>query len=133
MPTYDYQCGDCGGITTRFRKMDNRNDALSCECGSQMNLAILSAPYGHVQPEAHYLCPVTGEKVTSWRQRKNLFAKHDLIDANEVDQKALKRDRLAKKAKRDELAKGYIPPELKKELKKMGTGNADPLNNFVVN
>lgn len=31
--------------------------------------------------ECRYKCPATGENVTSWKQRANLFAKHNLTDA----------------------------------------------------
>ena len=97
-----------------------------------MQKMILTAPAGSVQGEAHYLCPVTGEQVTSWAQRRNLFAKHNLIDANEVGKDTFKKERLDAKAKRDELAKDYLPPELMSKLKKIGSGNSDPKDNFRV-
>lgn len=132
MPMYDFECVKCQGITTRFRKIDERNQELICPCGSAMYLAILSAPFAAVQPEAHYVCPVTGKQITSWRERKNSFAEHDLIDANEFGMTTGKKARLKKKAERQEIAKTYLPPDLKDSLKKMGTGNADPQSNFQV-
>ena len=67
------------------------------------------------------MCPASGEQVTSWRQRKNIFAKHDLIDANDVDQEYLKKKRLKKKAEREKLAKDYLPKDLHKQLKDIGS------------
>ena len=120
MPLYEYQCQNTGKIISRHRRIQDRKLPCQCECGSSAVLGIFSAPMGHVQPEAHYVCPATGQQVTSWRQRRNLFAQHDLMDANEVDQAHAKKARLKKKEKREELAKDYLPDDLHKQLKDMG-------------
>ena len=93
---------------------------------------ILTPPYGQVQPEAHYLCPVTGKQITSWRQRKNVFAEHNLMDANEIPLEETKRTVMKKKADRDELAKDYLPPDLQDKLSVMGKGNKDRKNDFTM-
>ncbi len=38
---------------------------------------------GYVQKDCHYKCPVTGQAVMSNRQRNNIMAEHNLIDAND--------------------------------------------------
>lgn len=44
MPTYDYQCPQCGPFET-LRPMAQRNEACACpECGAQSARALLSAP-----------------------------------------------------------------------------------------
>lgn len=119
---YEYQCQDCGDIHSKVRRLEKRHEPTVCpECGGEGRLGIFSAPMAHVQPEAHYVCPATGEQVTSWRQRKNLFAKHDLIDANDFDQEYAKKQRLKKKEERDKLAKDYLPKDLHNKLREIGT------------
>lgn len=36
MPLYSYECRECGAIRDEFRKVDNRNDPLTCKCGESM-------------------------------------------------------------------------------------------------
>lgn len=43
----------------------------------------LTAPNVNVRVEAHYICPMTGEGVTSRRRRQYLMDKHDVVDAND--------------------------------------------------
>jgi predicted nucleic acid-binding Zn ribbon protein len=117
---YEYQCQNTGQIITRVRRIQDRRLPCDCNCGARAKFGIFTAPSGHVQPEAHYICPVTNQQVTSWRQRKNTFAEFDLIDANETDQKSLKKTALKKKEQRDALAKDYLPKDLHKEIKKIG-------------
>lgn len=42
---------------------------------------VIQPAHGHVKMECRYKCPVTGEGVTSWKQRNELFARHNLTDA----------------------------------------------------
>ena len=128
MPIYDYQCTECKAVTSRFRKIVDRNDPLSCHCSGSMELAILSAPAAKVQPECHYLCPVTGEETTSWRQRKNAFARHDLQAADPDQQNELRKRNEKKKAERDALAKNYLPKELKEQIGKIGQNSDNPFH-----
>ncbi len=32
----------------------------------------------------NYLCPITKKPIDSWKKRKESFARHDLIDANDI-------------------------------------------------
>ena len=44
MPTYDYQCTDCGGFDA-LRSLSQRNDPAACpECGSDAARVFASAP-----------------------------------------------------------------------------------------
>lgn len=53
---------------------------MTPECHGPMGIVIQPA-HGHVKMECHYKCPVTGEGVTTWKQRNELFARHNLSDA----------------------------------------------------
>lgn len=84
MPSYDFQCDTCGVITEAYLRVSQlENDRPSC-CGQMTRQVILRPPMGYVRPDTHYKCPVTNEGVTSQRQRRNIMAKHDLIDANDM-------------------------------------------------
>jgi putative FmdB family regulatory protein len=120
MPLYEYQCDSCETRRDEVRRIIDRNMPKTCGCGGVFEHKIFTAPVGRVQEEAHYICPATGEKVTSWAQRKNLFAKHNLVEADEDQEAENNAKRLKKKAKRDELAKNYLPEDLHRKLKDIG-------------
>ncbi len=84
MPRYDFQC-ECGHVqeeVLRVAQLDT--SAPACEdCGGKMRQVLLEAPMAYVRPDTHYKCPVTNAGVTSQAQRRNIMAKHDLIDAND--------------------------------------------------
>lgn len=40
MPLYDYECERCGKQRDEFRSVADRNNPLSCECGSPMKKII---------------------------------------------------------------------------------------------
>ena len=124
---YDYQCTECMDTTARFRKIKDRNDLLICtNCQGVMKLAILSAPFGVVQPDIHYLCPATGKKITSMGQRRNTFAEFGLEAADPDQQNEIARKRAAKKKERDSLAADYLPPDLKEKIAKIGQNSDNP-------
>ncbi len=113
MPLYDYHCRTCGGARADvFNRMaDCESNAPRC-CDSPMSI-VIQRPMVTVQAEAHYVCPATGEKVTSWRQRRNIFAKHRLRDANDHPPEQVIRDENRKWDKIRERAKAAVPDELK--------------------
>lgn len=120
---YEYQCTECGDIFSKVRRVQDRKLPAHCDCGGEGRFGIFSAPVGHVQENLMYACPASGEKVTSWRQRKNIMAKFDLIDANETDQAGQMKERLKRKKERDKVANDYMnsmPKELRKQLKERG-------------
>ena len=66
---------------------------------------------GSVQQECHYVCPATGERITSWRQRANNFAKNNLMDANDFTPDYLRRKRKQHRDHLTKLANGLPMPE----------------------
>jgi putative FmdB family regulatory protein len=124
---YDYQCTECGGITSRFRKIKDRNDLMVCmNCEGIMKLAILSAPFGVVQPDIHYVCPATGKQITSMGQRKNTFAEYGLEAADPDQQNEIAQRRLQKKKDREKAAAEYLPPDLKEKIAQIGQNSDNP-------
>lgn len=102
MPIYAYKCPQCGSEKDDFNRIDDRHtNAPACACGTQMAMQFTPVR-GSVQQDAHYVCPATGEQVTSWRQRRETFARHGLIDARDMD-KSYREQKT--KAKRDRLEK----------------------------
>lgn len=73
----------------------------------------ITAPLVHVQQDINYRCPATGIGVTSWRQRRNIFAEHQLRDANDHPPEQVIRDENKKWGKIRELAAQAVPDELK--------------------
>jgi putative FmdB family regulatory protein len=86
MPLYSYVCPKCGTEQDAFNRVsDRRANAPEC-CGRKAEIRI--APViGYVQRDCHYVCPVTDKPVTTNRQRKNIMAEHQLIDANDFSPK----------------------------------------------
>lgn len=114
MPLYDYRCPKCGAVRADvFNRMrESESNAPAC-CGSAMAI-VIQLPMVTIQPEAFYKCPATGINVTSWRQRRNIFAEHRLMDANDNPPSVAIRDTDKKWNRIRELAK---PPDELKDLK----------------
>lgn len=109
MPLYAYKCPACGTDTEDFNRVDDRHtNAPVCQCGTRMAMQICPVR-GNVQQDAHYVCPATGEKVTSWRQRRNIMAKHDLVDARDINTPEARRKRREAKRAKLERAKAACP------------------------
>lgn len=84
MPLYRFTCRACGNdmddVLLRMAEIGTAAEPHCC--GARMS-QVLSAPMVSVQGECSYICPKTGEQITSRRQRANNFAKHGLMDAND--------------------------------------------------
>lgn len=66
---YDYHCTMCGTRTEAVNSVsERRTNAPEC-CGEKMSIYIGSAPMAYMGRSIDYLCPVTGQHVTSKRQR----------------------------------------------------------------
>lgn len=101
---YDYACPSCGSEATRVNRIaERRTNAPDC-CGQKMNIVIKTAPMGFVDREIHYECVATGEKVTSRRQRNEIMARENLVDANDIIPSH--KQRMEKKRKWDEKIAG---------------------------
>lgn len=82
---YDYLCRSCGHETEAINKIDERRTNAPVCCGEGMDIIIKKAPLGFVEREVRYRCPVTGQGVTSMRQRKDIMAREGLVDANDFE------------------------------------------------
>lgn len=113
MPLYDYRCRKCESVREDvFNRMrESESNAPLC-CGTPMAI-VLQAPMVTVQMEAHYKCPATGINVTSWRQRRNIFAEHNLRDANDHPPEQVIRDANRRRDMIRKKAEAAVPPELK--------------------
>lgn len=49
---------------------------------------VIQPVHGHVQMNCNYICPVTREPITSWKQRRETFARHGLRDASDDNPQA---------------------------------------------
>lgn len=79
---YLYRCRECGSERELFNRVSEcESNAPEC-CGAKQAIRIQPV-MGFVQPDVHYKCVVTGQGVTSHRQRRNIMAEKNLIDAND--------------------------------------------------
>ena len=102
MPIYAYICHECGAEREGFNRVSERRTNAP-DCHGPMDIR-LTPNIGFVQRECHYECPITGQPITTHRQRANVMAEHDVVDANDfkpavTHEKAKRRfDRNAEKA-----------------------------------
>ena len=116
MPLYDYRCPACGEEAELYRTISDHATAPQ-HCGQDMVQIHKSAPFGAVQMEARYVCPATGQKITTWKQRKETFARHNLCDVSDMNsstwyaKEKKKWDRFKELAAQpvNELPQGYQP------------------------
>ena len=110
MPLYAYKCPSCGAESDDFNRIDERHThAPNCDhCAVQMSM-VIPPVRGIVQETAHYVCPATGERVTSWRQRRNIMAKHDLVDARDINNADARKKRRDNKRMKLEKAREACP------------------------
>lgn len=101
MPIYLYECETCGETRDEFRKVDDRDNAPDCH-GAMVRR--ITPVRGSVQETCHYVCPETGQGVTSWAQRRNIMAEHRLVDARDINTKKMRDERKANRAAKKEAA-----------------------------
>lgn len=106
MPLYAYKCPKCGTECDDFNRIDDRhtNAPVCTYCDVQTECQI-SPVRGSVQETCQYICPQTGQGVTSWAQRRNIFAEHRLVDARDLNNSEARRKRKERKAAELEAAK----------------------------
>ncbi|MGB1373826.1 MAG: FmdB family zinc ribbon protein [Aequoribacter sp.] len=88
MPLYQYRCTSCADECSEFNTVADRHaNAPKCACGGPMVMRIMPVQVqaqilgGGTHPGYH--CPVSGEYVTSRKQRRNIMAEHNLIEAGD--------------------------------------------------
>jgi len=118
---YDHRCSHCGAERDNvFNTVAERNSNAPVCCGERMPIVIKVAPYGYVEREIHYVCPVTNEGVTTRKQRQYIMESQDLIDANDVASTSAQR-KAAKAKKQAEIKaiKDAVPADLQRQFKVM--------------
>lgn len=84
MPTYVFRCPRCETVREVFSKISEK-EANTPDCCSEKMATVPQPVHGHVQMECRYRCPVTREGVTSWKQRREIFARKNLMDVSDVN------------------------------------------------
>ena len=104
MPTYVFRCPTCEAVQEQFCRVSEM-EANRPTCHGPMQ-TVIQAVAGFVQMECHYRCPVTRQGVTSWKQRKEIFAAKNLSDGSDVSADQVIAAAQKKKAANDKLAAG---------------------------
>lgn len=110
MPLYSYRCAECGAETDAFNSVAECETSAP-ECHGRMQIAIQPVR-STMQKDLCYVCPATGEKVTSWRQRENIFKKHDLVDARDIKPDFVIRKQKERRAAREKLWRSMDMPDV---------------------
>lgn len=83
MPTYTYEC-ESGHRTDAVRRIADRHDAPQCTaCGEATALRIVPAQVAPILGGGNfpgYYCVVADKWVSSRRERREIIAKHDLVE-----------------------------------------------------
>lgn len=85
MPIYELRCTECGHNFENFRRYSEHGQWDDCpECGGTP-FQVISRPMSvHVDNMPEYLCPATNQVITSRKKRRESFARHGLMDANDL-------------------------------------------------
>ena len=83
MPLYDYKCGKCGAVQENIiSSVDDRlTNAPEC-CETSMGIRIAPVK-GYVSMDINYKSIVTGNHITSWKARREEFARENLVDVSD--------------------------------------------------
>lgn len=126
MPIYASMCPRCGGEHDYFAKVDDREHTPVC-CGEPTVRKVTAPMAVSVPQDFGYKCQMTGETVTTYRQREYIRAKEsDKAGCNLVDARDFK-DKWAKTYQKRaeekvEVAKelAAIPDSVKKAFQDSG-------------
>lgn len=86
MPIFEYRCPICGTEAEDWRRIANRDDPLTCQCGANMLPTIITPPavdrsfLGSTNMPG-YKCVVTDEYVTTKKRRREIMAERGLEEA----------------------------------------------------
>ena len=85
MPIYELRCTECGYDHEAFRSHSEHGTWSPCpQCEGKVRQVISRPMSVHVDNMPSYICPATGERITSRTKRRENFARHGLMDANEL-------------------------------------------------
>jgi hypothetical protein len=79
---YDSKCQTCGTVHEYVRNIADRNDTPIC-CGepTQREITLSMLASSTAAEWQAYKCPHSGEVIKSAKDRKEVMAKHSLVDA----------------------------------------------------
>lgn len=83
LPLYTYKCPICDEVKDQFNTIAGRNDGPMC-CDT-MELVIMPTQLQPVLGGGDfpgYYCVVTDKFVTSRKERRNIMAKHNLVETS---------------------------------------------------
>jgi putative FmdB family regulatory protein len=83
VPVYSYQCPKCHEVTEAFRRVDERN-VMECECGTQMEIVILTPP-NHPREMLPHFDNGLGAYVRDRSDRKRIMQAKGLKEAGDSD------------------------------------------------
>lgn len=118
MPMYSYKCSESGTEFDRFERMAETGKETTCKCGA-VAPKVYHSPMAFVESECPvHKAPVTGETITTNRQRREFMKRNNLVDANDFTPDFLMREQKKRREKIDrEAAKAYdyLPNGMKPE------------------
>ena len=124
MPMYSYRCSASSAVFDRFERMTETGKETKCNCGA-IAKKVYHSPMAFVETECPiHRAPVTGEMITTNKQRREFMARNGLMDAGDftpeyVIGKQNKR-RAALKREADklyaDLPKGMTPEKIMNEV-----------------
>ena len=87
MPVYELRCTKCNHDHEDFRTYSLHGQWSPCpKCGAIVRQVISRPVSVHVDNMPRYICPATQKPITSRKQRNESFARHGLMDANDLGQ-----------------------------------------------
>ena len=128
MPVYVFECKN-GHKFDRFLSLKNYDKPQTCECGESAKRKIVATMVScDMQPSDYYISPVSGKRITSYKQRKEDMKANGCVDY-EPSMKKLQQERIYKEDK--ELEK-QVEKTVEKEWERMPTQKREKLANELL-
>lgn len=83
MPVYVYKCDKCESRKDHYNRIADMEEKAPRCCGQRMGIEIQAPMMATVDNMPAYECPVTGQYVTSRKQRNEIMRRHDLVEAGD--------------------------------------------------
>jgi hypothetical protein len=126
MPSYDFQCPECGEvIKNKILSITHTNDELPTCCDTIMGYYITQPPMVHwVDPIIEPFRSVATKDrpiISTTRERREYMAKNQLLDANEVcEPPSHKQQKIARAEARESIEAITPSGAVKDDMKKRG-------------